>query len=68
MNAIAAPVRRGDQAAIGTLSIAGPSIRFTEERMLRLGGELLEVADELAASTSASSLLRAGRPSTASQL
>lgn len=68
MNAIAAPVRRGDQATLGTLSIAGPSIRFSEEHMRALGDELLEVADELAASTSASNLLRAGRPSTASQL
>ncbi|WP_431025096.1 IclR family transcriptional regulator [Halomonas sp. H5] len=68
MNAMATPVRRANQPALGTLSIAGPSIRFTEERMQALGDELLKVADELAASTSASSLLRAGRPSTASQL
>lgn len=68
MNAIAAPVRRGEQAALGTISIAGPSIRFAEEKMLALGNELLGIADELAASASASGMLRAGKPSTASQL
>lgn len=73
MSAMAAPVRRGQERAVGTISIAGPHVRLTEQRMLALGDELLAVADELAASTSASSLLRGGgrkldRPSTISQL
>lgn len=68
MNAIAAPVYRPGQPATGTLSIAGPSIRLTAERMNELGASLLSIADELAGSASASHLLRAGRPSTASQL
>lgn len=68
MNAMAAPVYRVGHTTIGTISIAGPSIRFTEARMASLGNILVEVADELAASTSASNLLRVGRPTTASQL
>ncbi len=68
MNAMAAPVCRAGHTTMGTISIAGPSIRFTPERMEALGSTLIEVANELAASTSASSLLRLGRPTTASQL
>ena len=47
--------------ACGVISIAGPGFRLTEERMLTLGNSLLEVADELAASTSASGMLRSAR-------
>ncbi|NGO91028.1 MAG: IclR family transcriptional regulator, partial [Halomonas sp.] len=68
MNAMAAPVCRAGHTTMGTISIAGPSIRFTPDRMEALGSTLIEVANELAASTSASSLLRLGRPTTASQL
>lgn len=72
MAAMAAPVRRGEDAAIGTISVAGPHVRLTEAKMLELGNELMAVAAELAASASASSLLRGvrsiERPSTASQL
>lgn len=71
MNAMAAPVRRGQAPAIGTISIAGPSIRLTEPRMRELGGELLTVAEALAAAASASTLLRSAdggdRPSIADQ-
>lgn len=73
MNAMAAAVHREGEPALGTISIAGPSIRFTQERMLALGDELLSTAAELAASTSASSLLRGvgqapNHPTTVSQL
>lgn len=56
MAAMSAPVRRPGQPAIGTLSIAGPHVRLTEERMLALGPTLLAVADELAAASGASPL------------
>jgi DNA-binding IclR family transcriptional regulator len=49
MTAMAAPVMRG-ATAIGVISIAGPRVRLTEERMLLLGPALLDAAAELAAS------------------
>lgn len=48
MTAMAAPIRRPDQPAIGVISIAGPSSRLTDERMLALGPTLLAAAAELA--------------------
>jgi DNA-binding IclR family transcriptional regulator len=53
MTAMAAPVMRGT-TAIGVISIAGPRVRLTEERMLLLGPALLDAAAELAASSNAS--------------
>jgi IclR family transcriptional regulator, acetate operon repressor len=53
MTAMAAPVMRGKNA-IGVISIAGPRVRLTEDRMLKLGPALLDAAAELAASSSAS--------------
>lgn len=48
MSAMAAPVRRGtDDRVIGAVSIAGPSVRFTEARMLALGDALRAAAREL---------------------
>ena len=48
-NAIAAPVRRPQtQEVSGVVVIAGPSTRFTEERMVGLSASLLEAARELA--------------------
>jgi DNA-binding IclR family transcriptional regulator len=59
MSAMAAPVmRRGE--AIGVLSIAGPRIRLTRERMLALSDALLAAAAELGPASSASTLF--GRP------
>jgi len=54
LNAMAVAVRLAGQAAMGTLSIAGPTARFTRERMLALGNELRAVAGQLAAASSAS--------------
>ena len=56
MTAMAAPVRRPGQPAIGVISIAGPAVRFTEVRMLALGPTLLAAVDELAAVSGASLL------------
>ena len=59
MSAMAAPVmRRGE--AIGVLSIAGPRIRLTSERMHTLAPSLLAAAAELGPISNGSSLF--GRP------
>jgi IclR family transcriptional regulator, acetate operon repressor len=47
-NAIAAPIRHPQTHEVSSvLVIAGPSIRFTEERMLALSSSLLEAVREL---------------------
>ncbi|MDW5442737.1 IclR family transcriptional regulator [Polaromonas sp. SM01] len=56
MTAMAAPVQRKGEAAIGVITVAGPLVRLTEQRMLELGPELLAVASELASASSASPL------------
>lgn len=56
MTAMAAPVQRKGEAAIGVITVAGPLVRLTEQRMLELGPELLAVAAELASASSASPL------------
>ena len=58
MTAMAAPVRGANGAVIGVITIAGPLVRLTEERMLALGPALLETADEVAAASGASALFR----------
>jgi hypothetical protein len=48
MNAIAAPIRSSiDQRVTGTVSIAGPFVRLTEERMVQLAPLLLAATKEL---------------------
>ena len=64
MSAMAAPVRRGGDAATGVVVIAGPSLRLTEPRMLQFGPQLLGVCDELAQAGHASPLLMASRVGT----
>jgi IclR family acetate operon transcriptional repressor len=54
LNAMAAPVRLAGQPPIGVLSVAGPTVRFTESRMVALAPELLGFAAQLAAASSAS--------------
>jgi len=54
MTAMAAPVRSGNGAVIGVITIAGPLVRLTEERMLELGPVLLESAEALARASGAS--------------
>lgn len=59
MTAMAAPVRSPGQPAIGCISVAGPAFRFTEQRMLALGDELMAVAHELASISGSSPLFYA---------
>ncbi|VWX58033.1 HTH-type transcriptional repressor AllR [Burkholderiales bacterium 8X] len=58
MTAMAAPVRNRAGAAIGVVTIAGPMVRLTEERMLSLGGALLKTTDDLALAAGGSPLMR----------
>jgi IclR family transcriptional regulator, acetate operon repressor len=54
LNALGAPVRLNGQAPMGVLTIAGPTVRFTEEKMRALAPELISVAAQLAAASGAS--------------
>lgn len=55
MNATAAPIRHPTtQEVTGTIVVAGPDIRFTEQRMLEISPALLEAAQELSLATVAS--------------
>lgn len=54
LNAIGAPVCLNGQSAMGVITIAGPTVRLTPEKMQALGAELLSTAAQLAASSSAS--------------
>lgn len=54
LNALAAPVRLPGRPPLGVVSIAGPSARLTEARMLELGPALLRTAADLAQASSAS--------------
>jgi len=54
LSAMSAPVRFAKQPAFGVLTIAGPTVRFTPERMLALAPELVSVAAQLAAASGAS--------------
>lgn len=66
LNAIAAPVGLAGQLPMGTISVAGPSARFTRQRMEQLGNDLLSCAAQLAAASGASPLLH--RSNAASRL
>ena len=54
LNAISAPVRFAGQPAFGVLTIAGPTVRFTAERMEALAPELQSICAQLAATSGAS--------------
>ncbi len=70
LSAMSAPVRFAGQSAFGVLTIAGPTVRFTLERMQSLGVELLDTAAQLAALSGASPFFKltaetsAGAPNT----
>jgi IclR family transcriptional regulator, acetate operon repressor len=54
---MAAPIRQRDAGpAIGTVSIAGPTIRLTPQRMLQMAPWLLASAAELGAAAASSPL------------
>jgi IclR family transcriptional regulator, acetate operon repressor len=54
LSALSAPVALAGQVAMGVLTIAGPTVRLTEERMHALAPDLVGVAAQLAAASSAS--------------
>ena len=54
LSAMSAPVRFAGQPAFGVLTIAGPTVRFTPDKMDALSAELLSTAQQLAASSGAS--------------
>jgi DNA-binding IclR family transcriptional regulator len=54
LSAMSAPVRFQGQPALGVITIAGPTVRFTPERMQSLAPELLSTAAQLAAASGAS--------------
>jgi DNA-binding IclR family transcriptional regulator len=60
MTAMAAPVLRRGQEAIGVITIAGPSQRLTLQRMQDLGPALVGAAADLALASSTSPLFRQG--------
>lgn len=63
MAAMAVPVHRADGGRpIGCLSIAGPAVRVTCERMEELKGPLLEAAAEIGDASTASSFFSRGTP------
>lgn len=66
LNAMAAPIKLANQPPIGVISIAGPTVRFTAERMNTLGPELISFASQLAAASGASPFFaKAGTSNTA---
>jgi DNA-binding IclR family transcriptional regulator len=54
LNAMGAVVRLQGQAPLGAITIAGPSVRFTRDKMEALGAELQSVAGQMAAASGAS--------------
>ena len=58
MTAMAAPIRSGNGAVIGVVTIAGPLVRLSEARMLELGPALLRTTHELALASGASALFK----------
>ncbi len=54
LSALSVPVRFAGQPAFGVLTIAGPTVRLTPERMGALAPELVSMAAQLAASSGAS--------------
>jgi IclR family acetate operon transcriptional repressor len=58
MTAMGAAVRRRDGRTIGVVTIAGPLVRLTEQRMLELGPALVATAAEVGDASHASGLFR----------
>lgn len=56
MSAMAAPVQRRQEPAIGVITVAGPLVRLTEERMRRFGDAIVGAAGELAMASTTSPL------------
>jgi DNA-binding IclR family transcriptional regulator len=62
MSVIAVPVQRPGKPATGVISVAGPTFRFDEPKMVSLVPILLEAAAELAAVAGASPLFSVRKP------
>ena len=58
MTAMAAPIQTADGSVVGVVTIAGPMVRLTEERMVALGPALLDTTRQLAQASGASPLLK----------
>ena len=56
MTAMAAPVQRRGRDTVGVITIAGPLVRLTPERMARLGPALVNAAAELGMASATSPL------------
>jgi IclR family acetate operon transcriptional repressor len=56
MSAMAAPVQRRNEAAIAVITVAGPLLRLTPQRMQELGPALVGAASELAMASTTSPL------------
>lgn len=56
LSAISAPILRSGKGAVGVLSISGPAVRLTEDKMRTLAPDLLAAAAEIAATSGASPL------------
>lgn len=58
MASMAAPVRNGAGTVVGVVTIAGPLVRLTEERMLAVAPALVACTAQLSMATGASALLK----------
>jgi IclR family acetate operon transcriptional repressor len=58
MTAMAAPIRQGNGKVMGVVTIAGPLVRLTEQRMQDLGPALLATTHELGLASGGSALLQ----------
>lgn len=58
MTAMAAAVVNPQGVAVGVITVAGPAVRLTEERMLTLGPVLRDTAQEIAHASHASALFK----------
>jgi IclR family transcriptional regulator, acetate operon repressor len=58
MSAMAAPVRSPRGQVIGVVTIAGPAIRLSEQRMLTLGPLLMRAAEQIGEASSGSELFK----------
>jgi len=58
MSAMAAPVRDAQGRVVGVVTIAGPVVRLTDDRMQALGPAILQVAEDIGRASGASSLFK----------
>jgi DNA-binding IclR family transcriptional regulator len=58
MSAMAAPVRNAQGQVIGVVTVAGPAMRLSEERMLALGPALVQAAAQVGQASSGSALFK----------